>query len=249
MPEAKTHRLRVPLRRPQAVPETSAVLWTPEADTAGATSARAALVLAHGAGTDMTSPLLRGLARALAEHGHPVLLFNFAYTEAGRKAPDPMARLESCYRDVVAVARERLDGRPLVLGGRSMGGRVASHLAAQGEPCDGLVFLGYPLHPPRRAGVPVPDDRLRTAHWADLRTPMLFVQGDRDTLADLALLERERAARLRAPSQVHVVAGGDHAFAVRKKDGRGPGEVLAEIVDAVVAWLADLRPSAPATPA
>ncbi|HWH32456.1 MAG TPA: alpha/beta fold hydrolase [Egibacteraceae bacterium] len=240
MSDVITTRLRVPLRRPQAVPEVSALLWEPGRPVDGA----AGLVLAHGAGTDMTSPLLRAVARGLAEQGHPVLLFNFSYTEAGRKAPDPMPRLEACSREVAAVARERFGGRPLVLGGRSMGGRVASHLAAQGEPCDGLVFLGYPLHPPRRAGAAVPDDRLRTAHWPALRTPALFVQGDRDTLADLALLERERAARLAGPSQVHVVRGGDHGFAVRKRDGRDPADVLAEIVGVVAAWVSGLSPAA-----
>lgn len=237
-----TERLRVALEPPQAVEATSAALWLPSTGAAAAAGADgealAALVLAHGAGTDMTNPLLCAVAQGLAEHGHPVLLFNFGYTEAGRKAPDRMPRLEACYRAVAAVARERFAGRPLVLGGRSMGGRVASHLAAQGDPCDGLVFLGYPLHPPRRAGVAVADDRLRTAHWQDLRTPALFVQGDRDALADLALLERERAARLTgAPSSVHVVAGGDHGFAVRKKDGRTGEQVLAEIVGVVAAWL------------
>lgn len=236
MADVLTERLRVPLSRPQAVAETSVVQWSPAVAAPGA----AGLLLAHGAGTDMTNPLLRAVARGLAEQGHPVLLFNFAYTEAGRKAPDPMARLEACFRTVAAFARDRLGERPLVLGGRSMGGRVASHLAAQGEPADGLVFLGYPLHPARRAGTEVPDERLRTAHWEALRTPALFVQGDRDALADLALLERERAARLTgAPTVVHVVAGGDHGFAVRKKDGRGEGEVLGEIVGAISGWLGE----------
>lgn len=237
-----TERLRVALEPAEVVETTSAALWRPRtagpgpAGTAG--DVLAGLVLAHGAGTDMTNPLLCAVAQGLAEQGHPVLLFNFPYTEAGRKAPDRMPRLEACYRAVAAVARRRFAGRPLVLGGRSMGGRVASHLAAQGEPCDGLVFLGYPLHPARRAGVAVADERLRTAHWQDLRTSALFVQGDRDALADLALLERERAARLTgAPSTVHVVAGGDHGFAVRKKDGRTGEQVLAEIVGVVAAWL------------
>ena len=243
MAEVRTEQLRVALDAPQAVAETSALLWVPPRARAD----RAGVVLAHGAGTDMRNPLLRTVAQALAGQGHPVLSFNFAYTEAGRKAPDPMTRLEACYRAVAAVARARFGARPLVLGGRSMGGRVASHLAAQGEPCDGLVFLGYPLHPPRRVGTEVPDEKLRTAHWPALRVPALFVQGDRDALADLALLERERAARLTgSPSRVHVVAGGDHGFAVRKKDGRTPAQVLDEIVGAITGWLGGLGPGMPA---
>lgn len=242
MAQVRTAQLRVALEG-QAVAETSAQLWSPARDRPG----KAGLVLAHGAGTSMSNPLLLAVAQALAAQGHPVLLFNFAYTEAGRKAPDPMTRLEACYRAVVAVARRRFGARPLVLGGRSMGGRVASHLAAQGEACDGLVFLGYPLHPPRRAGAQVPDERLRTAHWPGLRVPCLFVQGDRDALAGLALLERERAARLTAaPSTVHVVAGGDHGFGVRKMDGRSPEEVMADITGTIAGWLAGLAAGTPA---
>jgi predicted alpha/beta-hydrolase family hydrolase len=236
---AATVRLRVPLTRPQAVPETSAVLWVPEPDP-GDTPA---LVLGHGAGTDMTSSVLRAVGRGLADRGHPVLVFNFAFTEAGRKGPDPMPRLESAYRDVVAVARERFGDRPLLLGGRSMGGRVASHLVAQGVPCAGLVLLGYPLHPARR-GEPdngrAKHERLRTAHWPELRVPTLFVQGDRDALADLELLEREREAHFAGPSKVHVVRGADHGFKVRKMDGRTEAEVLDEAVDAVAGWISQL---------
>lgn len=243
MPQPWT--VRVPLSPPQTVPHTTARLWSP----AAAHPRAAAVLLAHGAGTDMRNPLLVAVAQGLAEHGHPVALFNFAYTETGRKAPDPMPRLESCYRDVVAWFCARLGRRPLVLGGRSMGGRVASHLAAQGDgvgvPCAGLLFLGYPLHRPRRAGEAVPDEGLRTVHWERLRVPALFVQGDRDALADLALLERERAARYTgAPSTVHVVRGGDHGFGVRKRDGRDAAQVVEEIVEVAAAWLARLGTAA-----
>lgn len=227
MSPLETRRLRVPLHPPQAVANTSAVMWCPRDDTD-----RAGLVLAHGAGTDLSNPVLLAVGRGLAGRGHPVLAFNFAYAEAGRKPPDPPARLESAFRDAIAAAQQVMGDRALVLGGRSMGGRIASRLAAQGEPCAGLVLLGYPLHAARRP------ERLRTGHWGDLRVPVLFVQGDRDRLCDLTLLERERAAHLaHIDSRVHVVAGADHAFAGRKSDGRGPGAILDEIVAAVGDWL------------
>jgi uncharacterized protein len=227
-------RLRVPLTSPQAVTHTSAVLWQPDDDRGGL-----AFVLAHGAGTDFTNPLLRGVGRGLAERGFPAMAFNFAYAEAGRKRPDPAARLEAAYADAIAEAHRTLgDARPLVLGGRSMGGRMASHLAAAGTRCAGLVFLGYPLHP---AGRP---ETLRTGHWARLSTPLLFVSGDRDRLCDLALLDRERAAHLRGVAhRLHVVEGGDHGFAVRKSDGRADADVVAEVIGVVADWAEGLMPA------
>jgi uncharacterized protein len=227
-----TERLRVALDPPQAVSTTSVLLWRPQEDRGGVT-----FVLAHGAGSDFTHPTLRAISRGLAERGHRVAVFNFGYSEAGRRRPDPMPRLEAAYRDVLAGLRPHLGNRPVVIGGRSMGGRVATHIAARGEPCAGLCLLGYPLHP---AGRP---ERLRTDHWPALRLPMLFVTGDRDRLCDLTLLERQRAARLGgADSVVHVVAGADHGFGVRVRDGRGHTEVLGEVVDVVASWAARLAP-------
>lgn len=222
----ETERLRIALRGPQAVPSTGAVLWRPERPTG------ASFVLAHGAGTDLTHPLLRALARGLAERGHETLTFNFAYTEAGRKRPDPMPRLEAAYADVVAEARTRMPDRPLVLGGRSMGGRVATHLAAKGEPCDGLALFGYPLHP---AGRP---DKLRTGHWPDLKVPMLFVTGDRDRLCDLELFEIERRRLVATAHTLHVLAGADHGFRVRASDGRTFAETVSEAIEAAAGWAA-----------
>lgn len=230
---ANASRLRVPLTSVQAVTATSAVLWEPVEDRGGL-----AFLLAHGAGTDFTNPLLRAVGRGLAEHGFPVMTFNFAYAEAGRKRPDPAARLEAAYRDAVAAARGAFgEDRPLVLGGRSMGGRMASHLAAAGVRCAGLAFLGYPLHP---AGRP---EQLRTAHWAALQVPLLFVSGDRDKLCDLDLLDRERRAHLRdVAHRLHVVVGGDHSFKVRKVDGRTEAVVLDEVVGVIAGWAAALMP-------
>jgi uncharacterized protein len=190
--------VRIPVPSSPALDTVSGALWT------GA-GAGPAVVLAHGAGTDRTNPVLLMVAEALAARGLGVLLFNFAYTELGRRGPDPAPRLEAVYRDVLVDARERFAGRDLLWGGRSMGGRIGSMVAAADGGCAGLVLLGYPLHPPGRP------DRLRVDHWEQLRCPVLFVQGDRDPLCDLGLLAREREARLAAvPRLVHVVAGGDH---------------------------------------
>lgn len=219
--------VRIPLRPDAGDGNVGALLWRPDSD-----AGRAAFVLAPGAGSDCGHPLLRAVGAGLAGRGWPVLSFNFAYTEAGRRRPDPMARLEAAYRDAVSEAARRLGAdRPLVLGGRSLGGRVASHLAASGERCAGLAFLAYPLHP---AGRP---DRLRTAHWGRLTLPILFVCGDRDRLCDLSLLERERRTRLPgAAAEVHLVRGADHGFAVCASDPRNAAQVHAEVVDALATW-------------
>lgn len=232
-------RLRIPVTPPQSVTEVSAVAWEPEVDRGGPV-----VVLGHGAGTDLTNGLLRALSRGLASRGHPTVAFNFAFAEAGRKRPDPQPRLVACFRDVVTALAERYGGeRALVLGGRSMGGRIASHLVAERPEslrCAGLVFLGYPLHP---AGRP---ERLRTEHWPDLQVPILFLAGDRDRLCDLALLDQERSARLAHVSdRLHVVAGADHGFAIRKRDGRSLAEVYRELVDVTDEWLTALPAIAP----
>lgn len=231
-------RLRIPLTPPQVVRDTGALRWRPSDGGRGPV-----VVLTHGAGTDVTSPILRAVGRGLAERGHDVVAFNLPYAEAGRKRPDPASRLLAAWRDAIAAVRgASTDDRPLVLGGRSMGGRYASMLAAD-DPgaCAGLVLLNYPLHP---AGRPA---QLRTDHWPRLVVPVLFVHGDRDPLGSVEELERERAARLTgAPSTVHLVAGADHGFRVRKADARAPADVLAEVAGTVSSWLETL-PSSSAT--
>lgn len=242
MVEISCERVRIPLSAPQVLPDTGAVVWGPpgEGDQPG-------VVLAPGAGTDITNPMLRAVGKGLAAHGHPVALFNFGYAEAGRRRPDPTARLERAYRDVLAKIRGRWGDRPLVIGGRSMGGRIASHLAADGQPCAGLLLLSYPLSPRRRAGEEAPTARLRTGHWPRLRVPTLFVQGNRDALCDLTVLERERAAHLDPTlTDLHVVEGADHSFEVRKRDGRSAAEVHQEVVEAAAAWLAKVGAASPA---
>jgi len=187
------------------------------------------LILGHGAGNDMRTPLLEGVATGLAARGHAVLRFNFLYKELGRKAPDPMAKLERTFRAAIAALRERRPVR-IVLGGKSMGGRVASMVAAAGEPCDGLVFLGYPLHP---AGKP---EKMRDEHLVAVQAPMLFLEGTRDPLCDLALL-RPVLARLGERASLHIVEGGDHSFGLLKALQRTPESVHAELVDAIDSWL------------
>jgi uncharacterized protein len=223
--------LRLALTPPQAVAEIDATLWPGDGD-----ESRAAVILAHGAGSDQRGTVLRTIAEGIAKAGHPVVTFNFAYAQAGRRHPDPADRLIAAWKDVIAGARERLGpARPLVIGGRSMGGRMASMLAASpgtGDVGHGLLLLGYPLHP---TGQP---ERLRTAHWPQLRVPVLFVQGDRDALCPLDVLEQQRAAHLdHVPTQVHVLEKANHGFGVRKRDGRAPGEVLDEAIRASTDWL------------
>ncbi len=230
-------RFRVSLSSPQAVAEVTAVLWRPERDAGGPV-----VILGHGAGADVTSRVLCAVGRGLAARGHPVAAFNFPYAEAGRRRPDSRARLETAFRDVVAAVRDRVGTtRPLVLGGRSMGGRIATLLAA-GDACEGvhgLLLLAYPLHPAGRR------ERLRTEHWPALRVPLLFIQGDRDAMCDLALFERERRTRLgQVDTRVHVLAGVDHGYGVRKGGGRDRGAVLAEVVDTAGNWLDGLVPAA-----
>lgn len=160
----------------------------------------------------------------MADLGIGVVRFNFPYAEARRRVPDPQRTLEVCYRAVAEHVARRVGAS--LLGGRSMGGRIASHLAAAGFPARGLVFLSYPLHPP---GQP---DRLRDKHLVKITAPMLFVQGSRDPFATPALLhatlERLRTATL------HVVEGGDHGLKVR---GRTEDDVVNELAGAVAAWI------------
>lgn len=232
-------RIRLELSAPQAVSGTSALVFEPHTD-----AGREVVVLAPGAGTDLTSTVLGVVGRWLAARGRPVVVFNFPYAEAGRRRPDPPARLERAYADVLRALAPRYGARPFVIGGRSMGGRIASqHSAREPSTCQGLVLLSYPLHPRRRARDtgPIPADSLRTGHWPHLAVPTLFVQGDRDLLCDLDVLAREQAAHLGPGlATTHTVGGADHSFAVRKRDARASGDVLAEVAGVVGDWVVAL---------
>jgi uncharacterized protein len=217
------------IRLPDAT-TVSAEIALPAAHRPGGT----AVILAHGAGNDMRNPLLTAVHRGLAERGLAAVKFNFPYTEQKRRAPDRMPVLEACFRAVIDAVRgdDALRPKSLVLGGKSMGGRVASHLAAQGVDCAGLVFLGYPLHP---AGKP---EQLRTAHLARIRVPMLFFAGTRDSLCRLDLLQPAIAA-LKVPVTLHVIEGGDHSFKVLKSVTRHV-DVAAELADVSSRWISSL---------
>jgi predicted alpha/beta-hydrolase family hydrolase len=180
------------------------------------------LVLAHGAGRDMEDPLLAGFAEGLAAAMISCLRFNFPYREAGKKAPDPEPVLREAWE--AAFARGTEMGSPVWAGGKSLGGRIASMVVADGVPAAGLVFVGYPLHPP---GKP---ERIRDAHLPSVHVPMLFLQGTKDPFARPDLLEKT-IRRLGDRATLHPIEGGDHSFRVRgtPKDDNGTGRTLAEI--------------------
>jgi uncharacterized protein len=192
-----------------------------------------AVILAHGAGSDMNAPLLSAVHTGLATRGYVAVKFNFPYTERGGRAPDPAPVLEACYARVIEAIRHdpQIAPRRLVIGGKSLGGRMASHLAAKGEDVAGLIFLGYPLHP---AGKP---ERLRVAHLDQIQSPMLFFAGTRDPLCNLDLLT-ETIRRLPARVTLHVIEGADHSFKLPKRLGRDPSAVWEEIIATSADWLA-----------
>jgi uncharacterized protein len=191
------------------------------------------LILGHGAGADQTSGFMVAFATALADRGIDVVTFNFLYSEHRRRIPDPNARLESCWRAVIESVRSRITSSAgkLALGGKSMGGRIASQVAAGGAgDLAGLVFLGYPLHPP---GKP---DRLRAAHLRDVKAPMLLVQGSRDAFGTPAELQ-PIISQLKPITDLFVVEGGDHSFKVPKSAGVKQQDVYRAIQDRIETWL------------
>jgi predicted alpha/beta-hydrolase family hydrolase len=192
-------------------------------------------LLAHGAGAGQKHPYIVGLAKRLRARGVDVVTFDFPYMAAGRKLPDSAAVLEDAARAALDAARKRCTGT-LVVGGKSMGGRILSQVIAADAPADvrALVFLGYPLHPP---GNP---EKARDAHLPKIRAPMLFVQGTRDafgTPAELDPIVRKCAKGTR----VYPVAGGDHSHAVPKKNGVPQSDVDAAIADTIAAFVSSVR--------
>ena len=205
---------------------------------AASTKKRAGItvILGHGAGANQTSPIMRLFANGLAERGLDVLTFNFIYMEQGRGAPDPKPKLEACYLAVIeaAVGHKKVRGNSLVIGGKSMGGRIASQVAAEdqndpGARLAGLVFLGYPLHPPGRP------EKMRDAHLKSIRAPMLFIQGSRDAFGTpeelRAVIERDGL-----PASLQVIEGGDHSFKVPKTSALSQQQVYDMTMDQIVQW-------------
>ncbi len=194
-------------------------------------NAHALYVLAHGAGAGMRHRFLQAVAAGLAERRIGTLRYQFPYMEAGGRRPDPPGVLEATVRAAVARAAAAAPGLPLLAGGKSLGGRMTSGAAAKSPlpGVRGLVFLGFPLHAPGNPGVE------RAAHLKRVQIPMLFLQGTRDTLADLVLV---KSVTGRLPgATLHVVDGGDHSFAVLKRSGRTETEVMTELLDTTVDWM------------
>lgn len=197
--------------------------------------AAAAVILAHGAGGGQRSSFMVRAGQELAARGITVATFDFPYITAGRSAPDKPAVLEAHWRAVIDDARARPEFRrlALVIGGKSMGGRISSQVAAAGvDGVAGLVFFGYPLHPPGR-----PQQR-RDAHLPSIREPMLFIQGTRDEFGTSAEI-RELLPRLNGAVELVEIADGDHSFKTRAKvTGRKPDAALVDAFDAAAAFIA-----------
>jgi predicted alpha/beta-hydrolase family hydrolase len=194
------------------------------------TGSSTVFVCAHGAGGHMTDRGMLAISEVMRARGMDVVRFNFLYKEKRSGRPDPMPVLKKTIEGVVARVRDEVRPRVLIIGGRSMGGRAASMLAAEGFACDALLLLAYPLHP---AGKP---EQLRDAHLPKINIPVLCVNGTRDALCRRDLMESV-LERVGANWTMHWLEGADHGFHVLKSSGRTDAEVLAEIGDASRAWV------------
>ncbi len=205
--------------------------------TAAQARPSAALVLAHGAGAGQMSAFMTRIARGLASRAIAVVTFDFPYITAKRKVPDAAPVLEAAWRRALeqAHAHPDLAAAPLFIGGKSMGGRIASHVAAAGltPPPAGLVFLGYPLHPPN-----APEKR-RDAHLPSIHEPMLFIQGERDAFGTAQEIEA-LVPRLSAPVTLHVIRRGDHSFKVPARGEQSQDDVFEEVLQTIVTWIGNV---------
>ena len=197
--------------------------------------ARWLYLLCHGAGAGMRHAFMTQIATALARHDVATLRWELPYMASGKPRPDPPDVCVAAARAVNAAAAARWPELRRIAGGKSFGGRMTSHAAiAGGLPgVDGLVFLGFPLHPPTQPGI------ARAEHLDAVAVPMLFLQGTRDELADLALL-RPVVARLGARATLDVIDGADHGFAVLRRSGRTDAQVIDELAAAIARWIARL---------
>lgn len=188
------------------------------------------VVCAHGAGGNMNDKGMLTTTRAIGARGIDIVRFNFLYRENKSNRPDQMPVLKETTQAVVARVREELDPKTLIIGGRSMGGRAASMLAADGFDADGLLLLAYPLHP---AGRP---EQLRDAHLPAIRMPVLCINGTRDALCTPSLM-KTALEKVTAPWQMLWIDGADHSFHVLKSSGKTDAQVMNEIADAAQAWI------------
>jgi predicted alpha/beta-hydrolase family hydrolase len=186
-----------------------------------------AIILAHGAGQGMQSPFMKFFHEALRKRGFLSVQFNFEYMDRGRKIPDPQPKMQALYRQIVQEVADAHHPRKIVIGGKSMGGRVASYIAADTPGVAGLVFLGYPLHPPGK------QEQMRDAHLYGIQLPMLFLSGTRDTFAERPLLESV-AQRLGDRATLIWTEGGDHSLKV----GKSGTATLETAADTIENWCA-----------
>jgi uncharacterized protein len=195
--------------------------------------ARTMLALAHGAGAGMSHPFMGALASELAKVGIATLRYQFPYMEARKGKPDTPAVAAATVAAAVRAAAEAAPDLPVLAGGKSFGGRMTSTAAAQEgmEAVKGIVFFGFPLHPPKQPGIK------RAEHLYNVKQPMLFLQGTRDDLADLTLL-RPICEKLGKLATLHVIEGADHSFHVLKKSGKTDAGVLQELARTTAEWAA-----------
>jgi predicted alpha/beta-hydrolase family hydrolase len=222
----KTDKVVIPVGEGK---EVSGVLSIPDG------AAKRGVILAHGAGNDMNQPMFVFLAEGLAQAGYLTLRFNFLYKEQGKNAPDSPEKLCQAWEGAYRFLSEHPVYRPehIVAAGKSMGGRIASQMVADGRlPVEQLIFLGYPLHAPGKK------DKLRDHHLYGIKIPMRFFAGTRDQLCDLELL-RGVLSRLTAPWDLEVIEGGDHSFNVPKSTGSDPQEIYGRILNEALAWLGE----------
>jgi len=199
------------------------------------------IILGHGAGANQTSGFMRTFAKGLALRGHDVMTFNFVYMEQERSVPDQKHKLEGCFLAVIAAAlkHKKLKNNRLILGGKSMGGRIASQVIAGearesiAEDVAGLVFLGYPLHPPGQSS------KLRVEHFEHIKKPMLFVQGTRDALGSPDEI-KPHIKNLRPAPKIYPIEGGDHSFKAPKKFGKPPDQIFDDAMNEIDRWVRSL---------
>jgi len=223
----KTCKLWIPIGKGEKV---SGIVKIPDGFQSTKT---AGVILAHGAGNDMNNPLIVAAARGLCQEGFLTMRFNFSYKEKGRKSPDSQKKLVNTWRCVYRYLQDHPEFavEKVVAAGKSMGGRVASQMAAVGElPVQGLVFLGYPLHAPGKK------DKIRDSHLYAINAPLLFFAGTRDSFCDLGLLKKV-LDRLKVARELEVIDGGDHSFNMLKSADIAPEQVHDQIILKMAAWL------------